>query len=147
VSIENEFWDYGVEAFTGSKVGETCIALQDAHGTDSNVILLCLWRRFKGPEAAWNAVFELAETWQRDVLRPMRNVRRTVKAMNAPQLYADIKKTELKTEREQQDALIACFTEQGGELVEQGEGDDMLGVYLTRCGVEDVKMQISCVKV
>lgn len=146
VTIESEFWDYGVKSFTQGNVGKTCIKLQDAHGTDSNVILLCLCRRFKGPEAAWTAVFALAETWQRDVLRPMRNVRRTVKEMSAPQLYADIKKTELKTEREQQGALIACFIAEGGEVVEQGEGDDMLAAYLTQCGVDDVAEMVMRLK-
>jgi len=64
-------------------VADACIALQEAHGADVNILLFCAWAGCNGVrldraqiEAACGAV----RGWHEEVVRPLRSVRRRLKS-------------------------------------------------------------------
>ena len=67
-------------------VSEAAIALQDAAGIDVNMILFLMWLSGQGETLAEADLRKLSETshsWQRQVVVPIRNIRRLLKE-NAP---------------------------------------------------------------
>ena len=133
-SHADEFWDYGVRCFADSSFAARCIELQDEYGTDTNVILLHLWGRMAGGAVIWHAIYDLAEEWQAERLRPLREARRALKDLDDA-LYNKIRRVELQLERMEQAALIDRFIELGGDIKDGAASD--LEVYLKHCGVEE----------
>jgi uncharacterized protein (TIGR02444 family) len=79
----NPFWDYALELYQRPGVEGACLELQSRHSLDINLVLLCCWLGSRGIEAEcdWLArVAAIAEGWQTDVVRPLRAVRRSLKA-------------------------------------------------------------------
>ena len=77
------FWDYSLELYRRPGVEEACLELQRRHGLDVNLLLLCCWLGARGIalDRAALARAELAvRAWQVEVVRPLRAVRRRVKA-------------------------------------------------------------------
>jgi len=84
----NPFWDYALELYRREGVESACLELQERHGLDVNLVLLCCWLASRGIEAerAWlNATVGAAEAWQAQVVRPLRAVRRRLKGDLAEQ--------------------------------------------------------------
>ena len=111
---ENPFWDFSLAVYGRPGVAEACLALQDRHGLDVNLLLLCCWvgaqgRVLDSVEAA--RLMAAVADWQRRVTRPLRQVRRRLKAMagaDAGRLGAlrqGVKDCELAAERIAQDLL------------------------------------------
>jgi uncharacterized protein (TIGR02444 family) len=78
----NPFWDYALELYRREGVESACLELQERHGLDVNLVLLCCWLARRGIEAerAWlKATVRAVETWQVEVVRPLRAVRRRLK--------------------------------------------------------------------
>jgi uncharacterized protein (TIGR02444 family) len=77
------FWDYSLELYRRPGVEDACLELQRRHGLDVNLLLLCCWLGARGV-ALDRAALERAElavrAWQVEVVRPMRAVRRRLKA-------------------------------------------------------------------
>lgn len=82
MSDAGSFWAWSVEIYARPGVAEACLALQDLRGVDVNLLLLGLWLATRGrtlpPETA-ATLAEQAATWQREVVRPLRDVRRGLK--------------------------------------------------------------------
>ena len=79
----NPFWDYALQLYRHEGVEGACLDLQERHGLDVNIILLCCWLASRGIEAErpWlKAVTAAVEPWQADVVRPLRAVRGRLKA-------------------------------------------------------------------
>jgi uncharacterized protein (TIGR02444 family) len=79
----NRFWDYALELYRREGVENACLELQERHGLDVNLVLLCCWLASRGIEAQrkWlKATVATVETWQAEVVRPLRAVRRRLKA-------------------------------------------------------------------
>jgi uncharacterized protein (TIGR02444 family) len=77
------FWDYSLELYGRPQVEDACLDLQRRHGLDVNLLLLCCWlgARGVGLDRAALARAELAvRAWQVEVVRPLRAVRRRLKA-------------------------------------------------------------------
>jgi uncharacterized protein (TIGR02444 family) len=85
----NPFWDYALDLYRKEGVEAACLELQRRHGVDVNIVLLCCWLGHRGvvaDEAVWARIAEAAETWQKEVVRPLRAVRsRLTSALTAPQ--------------------------------------------------------------
>lgn len=111
---ENPFWNFSLAVYGRAGVADSCLALQDRHGLDVNLLLLCCWagaqgRALDSAEAA--RLTAAVEDWQRSVTRPLREVRRRLKALagtggrRLAALRREVKDCELAAERIAQDLL------------------------------------------
>lgn len=106
MSEPGSFWAWSLEIYARPGVAEACLALQDQRGADVNLLLLGLWLATRGrtlpPETA-AALAGQAATWQREVVRPLREVRRGLKRREADPAVAALRRAvaaaELEAER------------------------------------------------
>jgi uncharacterized protein (TIGR02444 family) len=77
------FWNFSLQIYGRRGVGEACIALQDGLGLDVNLLLYCCWLGRVGrqlDEAGLRRAMAAVESWQREVVQPLRAVRRRLKS-------------------------------------------------------------------
>jgi uncharacterized protein (TIGR02444 family) len=77
------FWDYSVVLYGQPGVEAACVELQQRHGIDVNLVLLCVWLGERGTALDGETLARLchaAERWQIEVVRPLRALRRRLKA-------------------------------------------------------------------
>jgi len=106
-------WDWTLHAYGRPGVPEATLALQDAHGQNTSFLLWAVWA--EGPDAAALARgAEIARSWDAAVLKPIREVRRTLKpAFDGVDdgaregLREDVKAAELRAERVVMESLEA----------------------------------------
>jgi uncharacterized protein (TIGR02444 family) len=108
----NPFWEYSLELYRRPGVEGACLDLQRRHGPDVNLVLLCCWFGTRGIEVErdWLArATAICKRWQREVIRPLREVRAGLKAELAtppasgmaarwPELTAALRQQVLATE-------------------------------------------------
>ncbi len=120
----NPFWEFSLAVYGRPGVPAACVALQDRHGLDVNVLLFAAWAGMECGVALsaerLTAVDSTIAAWRREVVRPLRAVRRRVKAEDDG-LYQRMKAVELEAERIQQDRLFAL----GGLTPQPGGNADM----------------------
>ena len=78
----NPFWDYSVELYRRPGVEAACLALQRRHGLDVNLVLVCCWQASRGvplDRALLSRAGEVVASWQAEVVRPLRALRRRLK--------------------------------------------------------------------
>lgn len=103
-------WDFAVDLYGAPSVGEACLALQDRHGCDLNVVLFAAWmgamRRDKLSQPDMAEAIASVQSWRDEIVRPLRAIRRRLKAGPPPapnevtdELRARIKAVELESER------------------------------------------------
>jgi uncharacterized protein (TIGR02444 family) len=103
-------WDFAVDLYGAPSVGEACLALQDRHGCDVNVILFAAWMgavrgdKLSQPDMA--EAIACVQSWRDEIVRPLRLIRRRLKSGPPPapsevseQLRTRIKASELESER------------------------------------------------
>jgi uncharacterized protein (TIGR02444 family) len=103
-------WDFAVELYGAPSVGEACLALQDRHGCDVNVILFAAWMgavrgdKLSQPDMA--EAIACVQSWRDEIVRPLRLIRRRLKSGPPPapyqtteELRTRIKAVELESER------------------------------------------------
>jgi uncharacterized protein (TIGR02444 family) len=112
-SASDAFWAFSLDFYGRKEVGDICLDLQDRHGLDVNLVLLCCWLGWSGRGRLSAADLAAAEaavaTWRRTVVEPLRAVRRALKTMpvaGAPPLRQEIQRLELVAEREAQILLV-----------------------------------------
>ena len=79
----NPFWDYSVELYRRPGVEAACLELQRRHGLDVNLVLLCCWQAGRGgrlDRELLGRAGAAAASWQAEVVRPLRALRRRLKA-------------------------------------------------------------------
>ncbi len=114
---DNPFWEFSLRVYRRAGVAPACLRLQDGFGVDVNLLLYCCWRgTVEGaemPRADLAQAMDLVEAWRESVVRPLREVRRRMKAgydgFDRPRtdtLRSDVKRLELEAERLQQAALF-----------------------------------------
>jgi len=111
------FWRFSLALYRRPDVANACLALQDRHGLDVNLLLFLLWlatsRRRLAAEAV-RALDQRLSGWRSQVVVPLREMRRTLKS-EAPLVDAGaavafrerVKALELEAERLQQEAMHA----------------------------------------
>lgn len=117
---ENPLWDFSLAVYGRPGVAEACLALQDRHGLDVNLLLLCCWAGSQGQRLGATDMARLLASvgdWQRSVVAPLRGVRRRLKRQPDGEsgrhgaLRQAVKDCELDAERIEQimlrDALAA----------------------------------------
>ncbi|MGQ0663994.1 MAG: TIGR02444 family protein [Pseudomonadota bacterium] len=115
-------WDFSLALYTRPGVAPACLALQDRHGLDVNLLLFCLWAARKGPGALAAAdmatLVAATSAWQGGVVGPLRTARRRLKraleghpaspfAARIRRLREAIKTLELEAEHHEQLVLWA----------------------------------------
>ena len=115
-SQENPFWSWSVAFYESEGVSDICLTLQDRHGLDVNLVLLCCWLGLRGLEldaAEAERADHLAADWATPVIEPLRSVRRYLKPLSSDTeigtLRKQIARLELEAERIQQDRLHEAF--------------------------------------
>lgn len=115
-------WGWALEAYARPGVPEACLQLQDEHGQNTSYLLWAVWA--EGPDAAALQGAALSgRSWDDAVLKPIRAVRRTLKA-SFPKiddgaregLREDVKAAELRAERVLMESFEAlCGHRRGGQ--------------------------------
>lgn len=101
------FWQFSLETYAIEKVKTTCLALQDRHGADINMLLLAIWLDTLGytlSDGALEALIDVSRLWQQEKLIPLRAKRNALRKNTAA--YRDALEIELRMEKEEQAALI-----------------------------------------
>ncbi len=82
------FWDFSLETYGREGVPEACLALQEAHGVDVNVILFCCWLGQTGrgrlEQAETEAMCGAVAEWHAVAVRGVRTVRQRLKGGMPP---------------------------------------------------------------
>lgn len=113
--VENRsFRDYSLALYGREAVREALLRLQDRQGLEVNMVLLCAYSAACGEdplsEAEMERLVRVAWAWGREVVAPLRQARRALKAMASPSgtqdLLSDVKRLELEAEWAMQAALV-----------------------------------------
>ncbi len=112
---ENPFWDFSLAVYGREGVAPACLALQDRHGLDVNLLLFGLWAGTRGralAAAELDGLIAAARPWQQGVVAPLRAARRWLKGQrpvpgqSAAILRGAIKERELDAEAIEQAILF-----------------------------------------
>ena len=139
----NPFWDFSLAVWGREAVEPACLALQERHGIDVNLLLFCGWagRRGHALDAADLArLIEAARPWREATVLPLRKLRKWLKDQNvapgtaAGALRVRIKANELESEAIQQQLLTAAIAVpegKGGPALTAGN----LCIYFAALGI------------
>ncbi len=108
----DEFWEFAADQYGLDGVKERCLALQNGHSVDINLLLLCHWLDCQQLVIAENTLRELvriSDHWQKSRLAPLRAKRTAMKKTDTS--YQAALARELAEERNEQRALIACLNQ------------------------------------
>lgn len=135
-------WDYATALYATPGVAEACLALQDRRGADVNLLLLACWLGATGREPRAERLAEArarAEAWQRELVRPLRQARRRLKAELAglPEALreplaaarADLTRAELALERGE---LLFLEEATGADTGDAGRNAPVLAIRILR---------------
>ena len=87
-------WEWAVAAYARPGVADLCLELQDAYGQNTCLLLWAAWAR--PDDAQWlEKAATVARDWDRQAIRPLRSVRR---ALKAPSLMADASREALRAQ-------------------------------------------------
>lgn len=117
IELDNPFWRFSLAVYAAPGVQAECLAAQDEHGADVNVLLYCLWLAAAERRAldadAMRAVLAAVEAWGRSVVLPLRAIRRGMKPMpemehvDVQALRQGVAAIELRAEQIEQAFLFA----------------------------------------
>jgi uncharacterized protein (TIGR02444 family) len=104
---ESEFWNFTLGFYARPGVSPACIALQDKHGRDVNIVLYACWVGLSGRGRLSTADLDRAEAvngpWRRGAIEKLRAARRALKEEDRTgqiaELYEAAKQLELAAER------------------------------------------------
>ncbi|MBI2320202.1 MAG: TIGR02444 family protein [Betaproteobacteria bacterium] len=107
------FWQFSLRTYGKPGVEQACLRLQDHHGADVNLVLLCCWAAVigRGPldTERIRAAMSATERWQAEIIGPLRAARRSLKrdfegvaADQCSELRKSIGRAELECEHAEQ---------------------------------------------
>ena len=147
---DHPFWDFSLRVYGSDGVPEACLALQERHGIDVNVMLYCCWLGASGRGALdageIAAVCETVEEWHRDIVRGVRAVRQRLKgglgaaplALSEP-LRRRIAKIEVDLEHVEQLMLAGSLAREPDERRDEprrlADALDNIGAYYAAAGI------------
>jgi uncharacterized protein (TIGR02444 family) len=115
------FWDFSLRFYSRKKVAEACLALQEEHGADVNLILLIAWaaqRRTILDTPHLRRLIKATARWQRDIILRLRTVRRALSAASGGESTAHrtkfreaVKVLELRAEQIEQITLESVLSD------------------------------------
>lgn len=139
----NTFWRFSLKVYAKDGVAPACLALQDRHGLDVNLLLACAWAGVHGRELTRAEVEGLRDAvgdWHREAVRPLRAVRRWMKTQEAVplerymKLREEVKRLELEAEQLEQQILFEELALKKGEGTPLAVAQNLL-LYLSVLGV------------
>src|SRR5690349_22774626 len=80
------FWDFSLRLYARPRVADSCLALQERHGIDVNLLFCCLWLGIEGQQLAKRDISRLAarvRTLHENVVKPLRQARTVLKGVLA----------------------------------------------------------------
>ncbi|MFT4886683.1 MAG: hypothetical protein ACJAY7_000630 [Pseudohongiellaceae bacterium] len=111
------FWEFSVQLYSSPEVSAACLDLQNQHGIDVNLLLLCCWCGARGTELTETSLSQsiaYSRKWAEQVIKPLRQTRVWMKS-NIPndqnqqlgflEVRKEIKTVELSAEKHQQSVL------------------------------------------
>ncbi len=146
----NPFWDFSLRVYAAPGVASACLAFQDRHGGDVNLVLLCAWLGYLGiriDAAAIAKSDKLLAGWRDETIEPLRAIRRRLKETIGPfpsGMTADlrdlVKQAELESERLAQDVLYRSLESLPGKNAKSAERSGVarlnLQAYAAHLGLE-----------
>jgi uncharacterized protein (TIGR02444 family) len=160
VGASGSLWDFSLAIYGSKAVQNACLGLQDRHGLDVNILLLCCWLASRGERIDSREIdVVLAQTtkWQSAVIVPLRGIRRQMKVGISPipikdseVLRARIKALELEAERIEQQQLESTVLH-GMELAADGSNRSELAMtnlaaYFSALQIERSKRDVQGLK-
>ena len=131
------FWRFSLAFYTHPGVAEALIALQDRGGFDVNLMLFALWRgavhRHCLDEAELREAEAAVALLHRDVVTPLRALRRRLKSSSEPDIQAlrrRVAALELAAERQAQSRLAATISPARAENERGAAAQANLALYL-----------------
>ena len=135
------FWDFSLRVYGQQGVPTACLVLQDQGGADVNVALAML---YLGAEGRALSAAEVAHVdgavaeWRREIVVPLRGVRRALKSREDDPAVAgfrrQVKQVELESERLQQEALYLAIAGLGQEADRDVAARQNLALYADLLG-------------
>ena len=103
---DNPFWQFSVRIYGRPGLASACLALQEEHHVDVNLLLYACWRgRDLKPEELAR-VDRLIADWRETVVLPIRALRRNLKGIAGVESSRDLlKQAELQAESTQQQMM------------------------------------------
>ncbi len=160
VDASGSLWEFSLAIYESKAVQNACLCLQDRHGLDVNILLLCCWLAKRGERIDSREIdVVLARTteWQDTVIVPLRGIRRHMKAGIRPipikdseVLRARLKVLELEAERIEQQQLESTVLH-GMELASGGSNRSELSMtnltaYFSALQIESSKRDVQDLK-
>lgn len=123
---DHPFWDFSLDVYARDGVAPACLALQERHGVDVNVVLFCIWLGRAGhPALDAKTLDDLTDgiaDWHQEIVCTLRQVRRMLKEALGPipdnlqkSLRRRVQKVELEAEHIEQLALAAGYADRAGQ--------------------------------
>lgn len=122
---DGDLWPFSLRVYAAPGVADACLAAQDSHGADVNLILWAAWLGARGHRltpAELAAAEATSRPWREEIVRPLRALRRRLKQGPAPapdagseSVRAKIKAAELEAERWQQLLLTGLLPHSRGD--------------------------------
>ena len=150
VEMDSPLWRFSLAVYRGAGVEEECLAVQERHGVDVNLLMLCAYAG--AVESAVLSASDIADAldasgaWHGNVVRTLRQVRRTLKPWGEGQgpfanvveaLRTKVKGAELEAEQIEQAMMWAWLREQAGEWRRREPRQALIAnifALLVRCG-------------
>ncbi len=111
--MSNDFWEFSLTTYEAEGVAEAALAVQDQLGLDINLILYASWLASLGLKLTSGHLAGLESCigrWRREVVIPLRAVRRELKGIADVAVLRDqVKDIELSCEKRQQKMMWEYF--------------------------------------
>jgi uncharacterized protein (TIGR02444 family) len=149
VEMDSPLWRFSLAVYRGAGVQEECLAVQERHGVDVNLLMLCAYAgAVEGAVLSTSDIadaLEAAGAWHADVVRTLRQVRRTLKpwseagdfAQVVAALRLKVKGAELEAEQIEQAMMWAWLRAQAGHMRRREPRQALVAnvfALLVRCG-------------
>lgn len=113
-TLDNPFWKFSLSVYGVPGVADECLAVQESHAVDVNILLFCAWlalaRQVALTRAGIDAIVVEVGTWHESAVKPLRVARRYMKKVAGPDVAALrtlVKAAELEAEQLEQAMLFA----------------------------------------
>ena len=145
--ISTDLWDFALTYYAKPQVAETCVQVQDEQGVNVCLLIALRWLDARGEllsTVQFAQLIEQVQPWMRDIVEPLRQMRRQLKLPIAAfaqddlqaQIRTSIKQAELLAEKKLllalQDWLLAMALPSANAGVQNAEA------YLSGLGVDDI---------
>jgi len=144
-AVEAALWRFCLRVYAAPGAADACLALQDEAGVDIPLLLAALWSAVEGPgvldAAALTALDAVVADWRDNVVRPLRRIRRWMKASGhaAHPLRERVKADELAAERHELAMIAGWLAGRPSRDARNDDPDTALPAFLTWTGIADPK--------